>query len=154
MYRHIFPNGKVYIGYTGRKPAERWESGNGYKQQTLVYRAIQHYGWDNIIHEIVAQGLTKNEARALEVALITADRATNRQYGYNVTPGGECGNNRLSVSNSGKPVVQYSLSGDYIREWANARTAFLNTRIDSAHISQVCNSKRKTAGGFVWKFKE
>ena len=34
VYKHTCPNGKVYIGITGKKPKHRWgKDGSGYKKQ-------------------------------------------------------------------------------------------------------------------------
>lgn len=89
VYRHTFPNGKVYIGYTGQKPADRWCGGAGYKHQQFVYRAIVRYGWDNIQHEVIADGLTYEQAIAIEIELIKAYDSTNPDFGYNTTAGGD-----------------------------------------------------------------
>ena len=60
VYRHIFPNGKSYIGITSKKPNQRWENGKGYSKtgQNAIYNAIKKYGWDNIKHEILFDNLT------------------------------------------------------------------------------------------------
>ena len=89
VYRHTFPNGKVYIGYTGQNPTDRWCGGIGYKHQQLVYRAILKYGWDNIRHEVIAYGLTHEQAVAMEIELIKAYDSMNPERGYNTTAGGD-----------------------------------------------------------------
>ena len=64
VYKHTCPNGKVYIGITKQKPERRWGiNGRGYKENEYFYRAIQKYGWQNIKHEIIAEGLTEEEDR-------------------------------------------------------------------------------------------
>ena len=72
VYKHTFPNGKVYIGITSKKkPNQRWESGTGYsKNQIVMYNAIQKYGWDNIKHEILFENLSKDDACKKEIELI------------------------------------------------------------------------------------
>ena len=62
VYKHTFPNGKIYIGVTSINPLRRWENGFGYRKQTVMFRAICKYGWDNIQHEILFDGLAKEEA--------------------------------------------------------------------------------------------
>ena len=60
IYKHTFPNGKVYIGLTSQEPKKRWGSdGNGYYGQKYIYRAIKKYGWKNIKHEILFDNLSK-----------------------------------------------------------------------------------------------
>lgn len=90
VYRHITPNGKTYVGITGKKPEKRWNNGNGYKNNKHFYRAIVKYGWENITHEIVESGLTKEQACDLEIKLIAKYDSTNPDKGYNHSTGGEC----------------------------------------------------------------
>ena len=64
-------NGKMYFGITSRKPSERWgRDGSGYKSTPHFFSAIMKYGWDNFEHNIVREGLTKEEACQLERQLI------------------------------------------------------------------------------------
>lgn len=91
VYRHTTPNGKVYVGLTRQKPSARFSNGHGYKFNEHFSRAIEKYGWDNITHEIVYEGLTADEAAAMECQLIAQHNATDPQYGYNNTTGGYVG---------------------------------------------------------------
>lgn len=43
VYKHTFPNGKIYIGITDQKPERRWRNGIGYRRQPYVYNAIKKY---------------------------------------------------------------------------------------------------------------
>ena len=63
VYEHLFPNGKRYIEITSKKPTVRWENGSGYDKnhQSVMYNAIQKYGWDNIQHNILYDNLTEDE---------------------------------------------------------------------------------------------
>lgn len=88
VYKHTTPNGKVYIGITRQKPVNRWLNGKGYQKQEYFYNAILKYGWDNIKHEILFEGLTKEEAEEKEVELIKQYKSANRKYGYNIANGG------------------------------------------------------------------
>lgn len=91
VYKHIAPNGKIYIGITKRNPLKRWQGGRGYSTNKHFSRAIKKYGWNNIIHEILFSGLSVNEAKAKEIELIAYYKSNNPKYGYNVTAGGDCG---------------------------------------------------------------
>lgn len=90
VYKHTAPGGKVYIGLTGKKPAYRWNNGEGYSNNSHFYRAIKLYGWENIQHEIIAEGLTLEQAAALEIELIAKYDSANPDKGYNSSTGGEC----------------------------------------------------------------
>ena len=63
IYKHTSPDGKVYIGITKNLPNARWNEGAGYETQKKFYKAIQTYGWINFKHEIIAAGLSENEAK-------------------------------------------------------------------------------------------
>lgn len=90
VYKHTFPNGKVYIGITSKNPEDRWRNGFGYYSQPLIYNAIKKYDWNNIKHEILLDGLTKEKAEQKEIELIAQYKSNNRDFGYNVSNGGEC----------------------------------------------------------------
>ena len=80
-------NGKQYIGITSQKPEQRWAKGKGYMHNTYMRRAVDKYGWDAFEHEVLYEGLTKEEAEAKEIELI-AERNTLNPNGYNAEKGG------------------------------------------------------------------
>lgn len=87
-------NNKVYVGITSQKPEVRWDYGFGYKQQTVFWRAIKKYGWDNFEHIIFMDNLSVKEAQHAEQRLIALYKTNcqkyyNPSYGYNMTDGGE-----------------------------------------------------------------
>lgn len=51
-----------------------------------------------------------------------------------------------------RPVKQYSLTGEYIATYESMVLAVQAT--GAAKISEVCNGKRKSSGGFIWRFAE
>ena len=118
VYKHTFPNGKVYIGITCRLK-DRWVgNGHAYNQQ-FVFNAILKYSWNNIKHEILYSGLTKEEACQKEIELIAKYKSNDRKYGYNISLGGDIPWNagkigvfhhseetrkKMSESHAGKPA--------------------------------------------------
>lgn len=56
------------------------------------------------------------------------------------------------TSRGDKRVLQYDLDGNFIREWLSASEAQKTLKINN--VSNVCNGKRKKAGGYIWKYKE
>lgn len=118
VYKHTFPNGKVYIGITSRKPESRWGlNGNGYKLQSLIYNAIQKYGWNNIKHEILFKNLTKKEAEQKEIELIAKYKSNNINFGYNISDGGNIisEDTRERISNALKGVLAGENNPNYGR---------------------------------------
>lgn len=84
-------NNKKYVGITKQLvPENRWGSnGANYRGSTHFFSAIRKYGWDNFNHEIIAEGLSKQEACDMEKELIKRYQTQNRMYGYNILEGGD-----------------------------------------------------------------
>ena len=196
VYKHTSPSGKVYIGVTSGKPEKRWNHGHGYAYNAHFWRAIVKYGWDNISHEILEYGLSREKAYALEREYIEYYKSTNPRYGYNITDGGcggmcgikdseetrkrksvsarvgwekrrerygESGGNpiknglsrhRSKVGHKKTPVVQYSLDGEYCRQWSSMCAIERELGIPTGKISECCHGKRGSCKGYIWKFLE
>ena len=53
-----------------------------------------------------------------------------------------------------KPVLQYDINGNFIAEYNGVIEAGEKCNIWKGGISSVLNGKQKTAGGYIWKYKE
>ncbi len=62
----------------------------------------------------------------------------------------KCGKIKQAISQS-KIVQQFSLDGNLIAEYISASEAIRKTGI--TQISKACRNERKTAGGYIWKYK-
>lgn len=83
-------NGKKYVGVTSRENVNhRWQDGRGYKENTHFRDAINKYGWDSFEHEIVFFDLTESDAKEAEKKLIAKFKTQDRNFGYNMTSGGD-----------------------------------------------------------------
>lgn len=229
VYKHTTPNGKVYIGVTCRDPKVRWANGGGYKNNPHFWSAIQKYGWNNIKHEILIEGLSKEEADLKEKELIAFYDSTNREKGYNNSLGGtiaplhsdetkrkigltgigrpawnkgmtgenshsygvvfpeerkrkigekskgrihnESSREKNRVAHLGKhyrteegkkaqsdrlsiPVSQYTKDGVYVATYKNPQEAGKATGIAHQHIASCRSGKRKSAGGYIWRYAD
>jgi len=161
VYKHTNKfNNKVYIGITSQQPEKRWKNGYGYEGNEYFFRAIQKYGWDDgFDHEIIANGLTKENACAIEIELIKAYDSTNSDKGYNFSSGGDCGNAGCAYSEEwaekmsmalGKPVICIESSVVY----KSAKYAEKETGVKASSIGAVCRGDygHQTAGGLHWCF--
>lgn len=52
-----------------------------------------------------------------------------------------------------KPINQYNLYGNYIKTWESAREIENKLNIKNSNICNCCKEKNKTAGGYIWKYK-
>ena len=96
VYVHIVPKeisgydwDKYYVGITSKTVNQRWKHGSGYKKYQVIYNVFQKYGWDNVLHEIIASNLTESEAKDMEKTLIFYLKSNTKEYGYNRTSGGD-----------------------------------------------------------------
>ena len=90
VYKHTNKtDGKVYIGITGQSPEERWRHGKGYKSNIHFHNAIIKYGWDGFDHEIIADNLSLDGAKDLEIYYICLYGSDRKELGYNRDLGGD-----------------------------------------------------------------
>lgn len=61
---------------------------------------------------------------------------------------------RMRANKCKKPIIQYSVEGEFMREWDSATDAasFYNT--NKVNITKCCLGKNKTSIGYIWKYKE
>ena len=73
-YAHLTPNYQyIYFGYGTGQCSDRWFP-SGYKT-TSLQPFIEQYGWDNLIHIVIQDGLTEEQAIIIEGALIKQGKA-------------------------------------------------------------------------------
>ena len=53
-----------------------------------------------------------------------------------------------------RKILQYSKSEEFIREWPGALEVERVLGINNKNINSCCKGKRKSAGNFVWRYKE
>lgn len=82
---------------------------------------------------------TDNRVEALE----WCDAKYNSNYGTR--------NQRVAEKLS-KPVLQYDLEGNFIKEWASSMEVERVKGYNHSHIANCCNGKRKKACGYIWKY--
>lgn len=84
-------NGKKYIGITKNKPEYRWgKNGNSYIRRNQYFgNAIKKYGWNKFEHKIIKENISEKQAKQMEIELISKYNTKDKQFGYNLTIGGE-----------------------------------------------------------------
>ena len=121
------------------------------------------------VHRLVAIAFIKNHLNKKEVNHIDGNKLNNNAsnlewctrsenmkhsflLGLEKPPmKGRCG----KLNSKSKPVIQYDINGNYIREFESAGEAsrFLKNKSADRQISKCCNYKIKKAYGFIWRFK-
>ncbi len=109
IYMHTSPSGKSYIGQTNDLHRRNICHKNTTGCRAFA-NAIKRYGWDNITHTILAEGLTLDEANLLEQEMIALYN-TLAPNGYNLKSGGKNGGRpsdesikRSADARRGKPL--------------------------------------------------
>ncbi len=88
---------KKYFGITKLKLQYRWgEEGKGYsrknkrREHIYFYKAILKHGWDEgFNHILILKNLTRKEAEELEKYFIKYYKTNDKNFGYNLTKGGD-----------------------------------------------------------------
>lgn len=84
-------NNKVYIGQTLLTPEQRFQKHiQKAKRKTnrYLYDAMNLYGYNNFNIEIIDNCIDRNEMNTKEMFWISFYNSNNKNYGYNMTPGG------------------------------------------------------------------
>lgn len=62
--------------------------------------------------------------------------------------------NMIKASKTTRPVIQYDLNGNFIREWDRIREAADSLNCHPSGISACCRNKHKSIKNFIWRYKE
>lgn len=165
-------NGKCYIGQTTGTLEARWRKHcRSDSKCTAIHNAIVKYGADNFSIEQIDSATTQSELNEKEAFWIT-ELNTMSPNGYNLQNGGlreqlsdeSCARisqtlkdkyTRHEVKISWKrKVCQYDKSGKLIQVWSSIVEAAKTLGIEDKHIPDACSGKRRSVGGFMWRYYE
>lgn len=172
IYKHTCPNGKIYIGITSQDPEQRWCNGFGYQKNTRFFRDIVAFGWNNILHDVIAQVDSQTEATRIEKILIASHKSNDPVYGYNIQGGTLAQCYLHSDASTDQPpqkhidgrgkfaqkVSQFSKDGVLIATFNSLKDASQFTGVNHGDICSCCRghksdgTPKRTAGGFIWKY--
>ena len=57
------------------------------------------------------------------------------------------------IKNRGKPILQFDLEGNFIREWESIIEAERELNYSHQFLGKCCKGINKTAYGFMWRYK-
>lgn len=113
------------------------------------------------VHRLVAETFLPNPNNLPCVNHKDQTRTNNRvdnlewcTYEYNINYGTR--NERVAKANTNgkrsKKVLQFTLDGEFVREWESTRECERNG-FDHSGVMKCCNGKQKTHKGFRWEYK-
>lgn len=116
------------------------------------------------VHKLVAGVFIPNDNPIEKTEINHKDENPSNNHVDNlewVTPKENCNyatrNERLSKKLKGKgtkPILQYTLDGEFIKEWESIKQASEELNITHSNIGRCCRGEQKKCGGFIWKYKE
>lgn len=79
----------------------------------------------------------------------------NVNYGTrNKRAGIEISKSLINNPKTTKKVFQFDLNGTFIKEWISATEVQRQLGIKQPLIVRVCKGRRKSTGGFIWRYAE
>lgn len=101
------------------------------------------------VHRLVCESFIKNPNNLDTVNHIDKNKQNNNVL--NLEWMSNINNIRYSQN---KKVVQYDKNYNLIKEFNSMIEAQNELKINKSNICQCCLGKRKTAGGYIWKYKD
>ena len=139
-------------------------SKNGEYKQCYVHRLIAETFLENpenkpcINHKIEGdEGKKINMVIFNEDGTINEERTTIEWATYEENNNYATRNERSAKTRTNgklsKPVLQFTLDGEFVREWPSTMECGRNG-FSQQHVSECCLGKRKSHKGFLWMFAE
>lgn len=136
--------------------------------QNNGYLYVNLYDGPKRVHRLVAEAFIPNPEGKPQVNHKDEDKTNNHvenlewmtaKENLNFGTRNERAGKAISKANRNhialsKTVAQYSKDGELIKVWQSAREASRQLGISQGNISLAVQGKRKTCGGFVWKYAE
>ena len=119
----------------------------------MEYRRVNKDGVVLLEHRAIMEELLGRPLRSNEVVHhIDGDKHNNEPSNLMVVSREEHARIHSEDIKRDKAVVQFDTKGNVVKEWPSAREASRETDASYQNIYKCCRDKRKTAGGFGWKY--
>lgn len=166
------------IGRVRRKPRiviNKWGT-NTYIKEKIISQQISNKGYCKVtlrkkkntdiktffVHRLVATHFIDNPELKQQINHIDGDKTNNGVQNLefctqseNIKHAYKTGliNKELKNNKICKPIIQYTLEGEFIREWESIKKASEMLDISTTCICACARGRQKTSGGYLWKYK-
>lgn len=104
---------------------------------------------DGILMEVYKRSISNNKQKRV----LSEDHKQKISASLKGKPLSEATKERIRKNSQRINVYQYTTDGELVCVWKSTRDAERNGGFSNSAISKCCRGKRKTAGGYVWKYK-
>lgn len=150
LFVGLHRDGKVKLKNIHRLVAETFlPNPNGYPQ----VNHINEIKTDNRVDNLEWCTIKYNSNYGNAKTNMINSRKKNPNYKQSIIQG-QITRNKKGCSGAEKPVLQYSLQGDFIREWNSLTAIETEMGINRSGIARCCNGIFRQCKGYLWKFKQ
>ena len=143
-------NGKVYIGQSvdveHRLQIHKANLRHGKHDNSHLQSSWDKHGESNFSFDVIEE-CSRSELDEKEIYWIDYYSSYIRENGYNIELGGH-------INTFYKPVLRFTLTGDFVDEWNSPRDASICLNIDIQSITNCCRKLYKYGSGYIWVYKD
>ena len=147
VYQHRnLKNGKSYIGMTSLEPKYRWNNGNGYKNNSKMWKDIQNSDWNkDWEHNIMGKFEDKQEALNVEEMFIWLFNSTNDGYNTSAYSSHSCKHSEESKRKMSEAKIGITFSEEHKKKISEAlsgeKAYWYGKHFSEEHRRKISESK-------------
>lgn len=94
----------------------------------------------------IAKTVSENKERARNISKALTGRKLSNERKDQIR--------KYVIANQGRPILQYTLAGEYVRRWDSTSEAADYYSVDRSSVMRCCKGKFKTSAGFKWEYED